>query len=64
MYLTDNPSVIPHHIVHLPLIFADAIIHTIELWVIPALDHAIILGMPFLYTLDPPIGWKTHTITW
>ena len=64
MHLSDNSSVISHQIVHLPLKFADGAIHTVEFRVVPALNHAIILEIPFLYTLNPSINWKTHTITW
>ena len=64
VHLADNSSFISHQIVHLPLQFADGAIHTVEFRVVPALNHAIILGIPFLHTLNPSIDWKTHTITW
>ena len=64
VHLADNSSVISHHIVHLPLYFADGAIHTVEFRVVPALNHAIMLGMPFLHTFSPSIDWKTRTITW
>ena len=64
MHLADNYSVITHQIVHVLLLFADGTIHTVEFRVIPALNHATILGMPFLHTLSPSIFWKTHTSIW
>ena len=38
---------------YLPLQFADGAIHTVEVRVVPALNHAIILGMPFLHIVNP-----------
>ena len=55
VHLADNFYAISHQIVHLPLQFAEGAIHTVEFWVFPALNHVIILGMPFIYTLDPSI---------
>ena len=62
VHLAENYSVISDQIVHLPLQFADGAIYTVEFWVVPAFNHAILLGMPFLYTLNPSIDWKTHFI--
>ena len=56
VHLSDNYSVVSHQIVHLPLHFADGAIHTVEFRVVYALNHAIILGMPFLPTLNPQIN--------
>ena len=53
--LTYNSLVIFHQIMHLKPIFADSAVHAVELWVVLALNHAIILGMPFLHTLSPCI---------
>ena len=64
VYLAENSSIIYLQIMQLPLQFADGVIYTVEVRVVPALNYAIILGMPFLYTLNPNIDWKTHTITW
>ena len=49
---------------HLPLQFANGAIHTVEFRVLPALNQAIILRMPLLYTISTDIDRKTHTITW
>ena len=62
VHLTDISLFFSHQIVYLPLQFGGGAIHTFEFWVVPALNHAIILGMPFLHTLNPSIDWKTHTI--
>ena len=64
VHLANNSSVISHQIVHLPLQFADVAIHTVGFWIVPALNHAIILRMPFLHILNPIIDRKSHTITW
>ena len=55
VHLADNSSVISHQYIHLPLKFADGAIHNFEFWVVPALNHAIILRIPFPYTLNPSI---------
>ena len=60
VHSTENSLVFSHQIVYLPLQYSDGAIHTIEFWVVPALNHAIILGMPFLYTLNSRIDWKTQ----
>ena len=64
LHLADNSFVISHHIVHLPLQFADSAIYTVGFWAVPILNHAIILRMLFLHTFNPSINWKTHTIIW
>ena len=63
VHLADNSSVISHHIVYLPMQFADGAIHPVKFLVLSALYHAIILGTPFLYTFNPIIDRKTYTIT-
>ena len=63
MHLADNSSVISHQVVHLQLKFADGAMHTVKLWVVPALNHIIILGMPFLHKFIPSNYWKKHTYT-
>ena len=63
VHLADNFSVISHQIVHLLVQFADGVVHTVEFWAVPVLNHAITLGMPFLHTLNTSIDWKTHIIT-
>ena len=63
MHLADKSTVVSHQIVQLPLKFADGAVYTVEFWVIPVLNHAIILGIPFLNIFNPSINWKTHTIT-
>ena len=55
VHLADNSSAVSHQIVHLPLLFADGAVHTAESWAVPALNHAIILGMPFLHKFNPII---------
>ena len=62
VHLADNYLVISHQIVQLPLKFADGAVHSVEFSVVAALNHAIILGMPFLHILNPRIYWYTHTI--
>ena len=57
VHFADNFSVVSHQIAHLPFHFADGAIHTLEFRVVSALNHAIILGMPFLPTLNPQINW-------
>ena len=64
MHLAKNSSVISHQIVHLPVQFAYGAIHTVEFWVLPSLNNAIILGIPFLHTLNPSIYKKTPTFVW
>ena len=64
VHLADNSSVISHQIVHLPLQFTNIAIHTVEFRVVPALNHNIVLGMPFLHTLKLSIDCKTQIITW
>ena len=64
MHLADSYTVISHQIMHLPIIFDDGAVHTVEFWVVPILNHAIILGIPFLHELYPSFDWKNHTITW
>ena len=48
---------------HLPLKFADNAVHTVEFRVIPTLNHAKILVMPFLQKISPNINWWIHIIT-
>ena len=43
VHLADNSLVVSYQIVHLPWKFADGAIHTVDFWVGPALNHAIIL---------------------
>ena len=64
VHLAGNSSAISHQIVHLPLQFADGTIYTVEFRIVSSLNHAIILGMPFLCILKLSIDWKTHTIIW
>ena len=64
VHLADNSSAVSHQIVHLLLQSTDVDIHTVEFRVVPALNHAIILGISFLHILNPSINWKAHTITW
>ena len=49
VHLADNSSANSHQIVHLPHKYAGIAVCTVELWVVPALNHAIILGTLFLY---------------
>ena len=64
MHLDDNSSAISHQIMHLPLKFADGAVRTIEFWVVPELNRAIILVLPFLHKFDPNINCFNHTFTW
>ena len=64
MHLADIYSVIYHQIVHLPLKLADGTVHTIEFWEVPALNHAIILEMPFPHGFNLCVDYKNNTITW
>ena len=64
VHLANNSLVITHQIMYLLLQFADNTIYTVEFWVVPALNYAIILGMPFPHTLSPTIDGKTHSIVW
>ena len=48
----------------IPFQYADGAIYTVDFWVAPALNHATIMGMSFLHTLNLSIDWKTHTVTW
>ena len=63
MSFNDKYSVIIHQNMHLPLKFADSDVHTVEFQVVPALNRAIILEMPFLYIFNLNIDWKTYNIT-
>ena len=58
MHLADNYQVVSYQIVNLLLKFANGAVHTVEFWVVPALNHAIILGMPFLHIFNPSVNWK------
>ena len=49
VHLADNPLVISHQIVHLPLRFANSAIQTVEFRVVLALNNAIIIGMTLLH---------------
>ena len=51
-HLDDNSSVISHQIVHLPLIFANDDVHTVESWVVSILNHAIILRKSFFHKFN------------
>ena len=62
VHLADNSSVYFHQIVHLSLQFADGPKHTVDFQAVLALNHAIILGMPFLLTLNLSIDCNTHNI--
>ena len=62
VHFSDNSTVISHLIMHLPLQFADGAIHTVEYRVVPALNHALTLGMPSLHIFNSNVYWKTHTI--
>ena len=48
----------------IPLKFAENVEYTVEFRVVPALNHQIILGMPFLHQVNPTIDWKKHLIKW
>ena len=63
VHLADSSLLISYQNVHLPFQFADVAIHTVEFWVISALNYDITLGMPFLHILNRRIDWKTHIIT-
>ena len=43
VHFYDNLSVISAQIVHLPLIFANSAVFTVEYWVVLALTHTVIL---------------------
>ena len=62
MHLDNNSLVISHQIVYLLLNFADSAVDAVEFWVVPALNHAIILGIPFLHIYNPIINCKNYTI--
>ena len=49
MHLAYNSLVICHQIVHFPLKLADGAVYTVKFWVVPALNHAIILEIPSLH---------------
>ena len=55
IHLDNNSFVISNQIVRLLFMFTNSAYHTIEIWVIPALNHAIILGMPSLHQFNPII---------
>ena len=63
VYLAENSSIVFHQIVHLPVQYADGTIYTVEFRIIPVLNHAIILGMPFVHAFNPNINCKIYTIT-
>ena len=48
----------------IPLKFAENVEYTVEFRVVPALNHQIILGMPFLHQVNPTIDWQKHLIKW
>ena len=64
VYLADRFFVFSSQIVHLSLKFADGAVYTVEFQVVPALTHAIIIGIPFLHEFNPSIDWLKYTITW
>ena len=55
MHLADNYLVFFHQIAHLALNFADSAVYIVELRVVPALNHTIILRMLFLHQFNPSI---------
>ena len=55
MHLADNNKIISIQNLEIPLKFAENIEYTVEFRVVPALNHQIILGMPFLYQVNPLI---------
>ena len=63
VHLANNSLFISHQIMYLLVQFIDSAIYAVEVRVVPALNNAIVLGMPFLHTLNPSIDCNTHTIT-
>ena len=63
VHLDDYYSVISHQIVYLPLNFVDDAVHTVEFWLVSALNRDKILGMPLLNQLNPSIDWQKCTFT-
>ena len=47
---------------HLPLKSADGAVYTVESQVVLALNHAKILGTPFLHKFNHSVNCKAHTI--
>ena len=56
MDLAGSYLVVSHQNVYLPLIFADSAVHTVKFWVVLALNHAIVLKMPFLHKFNPSLN--------
>ena len=50
VHLDENYWAISHQIVHLPIEFTYGAIYTVEFRVFPALNHALIMEMPFPHT--------------
>ena len=63
VHLADNFLVIFHQIVLLPLQFADGAIHTAAFWVIPLLNHDIILGISS-YIHSTPVLIRRSTLSY
>ena len=63
LHLADNSTAISHQIVHLALKFSDGTMHIVEFRVVLALNHAIILEIPFQHKFNPSIDWENQTIT-
>ena len=55
VHFDDSYAVIYHQIMYLPIKFSDVAVHTVEFWVVAALNHAIILVMFFLHIFNPII---------
>ena len=65
MYITlaNKAKVLSSRCVTLRVMLPEDVPHDIEFRVVPKLNHAIILGMPWLDSANPTIDWRARSLT-